>query len=254
MDIQGKVAIVTGGAQGIGRGMTEALIRKGAKVVISDLKDATELAEELNRKHGKKVAVFQRCDVTKSSDNSAAINRAVSEFGRFDILVNNAGVGGTKLWDDKDKIANLSTIDIDLVSVIDFTRIAVQFWNEHPDAKGSVVNVASNMAFFPAAYGPVYGAAKAGVVHFTATCASLFPKVRVNAVAPNYADTAMFSKSTSSTDAVTKVANMNGVLTVAEVVESMIRCIEDPNLVGDTIKLIANKKPLVHKQRKAAKI
>ncbi|OMJ07766.1 15-hydroxyprostaglandin dehydrogenase [NAD(+)] [Smittium culicis] len=263
MDINNKVAIVTGGSQGIGKGMTETLIRRGAKVVIADVKDGSAVANELNKQYGKKVSVYQRCDVSKSSDNQAAIDRAIAEFGRFDILVNNAGVGGGKLWSDTDRSDLDKVMLIDLISVMDFSRIAVRYWNSQPAAKSNpedlqaaIVNVASNMAFFPAAYGPGYGAAKAGVVHFTATCASLMPRIKVNAVAPNYADTAMFAQATDSaqeTDA-EKVARLNGVLTVQEVVDQMIRCIEDPALVGDTIKLIANMKPLVHKQRKAARL
>ncbi|PVU90561.1 hypothetical protein BB561_004818 [Smittium simulii] len=253
MNIQGKVAIVTGGSQGIGRGMTEALLNRGASVVIADIKDGTAVVQELNSKYRKNVVIYQKCDVTKTSDNKACINTAIREFGRFDILVNNAGVGGTSFWDDQDLNKAHFTIDVDLIAVMDFTRLAVQHWNKDPNSKGSVVNVASNMAFFPAGYDPIYGAAKAAVVHFTSTCASLFPKIKVNAVAPNYAATEMYLKATELSN-VTNVANMNGVLTIDEVVAQMVRCIEDPQLFGDTIKLIANKEPLVHKQRKAARL
>ncbi|OLY82564.1 3-oxoacyl-[acyl-carrier-protein] reductase FabG, partial [Smittium mucronatum] len=155
MEIQGKVAIVTGGSQGIGKGMTEELLRRGAKVVIADVKDGSSVAG-------------------------------------FDILVNNAGVGGSDLWNDTDRTQLDRVMLIDLISVMDFSRVAVRFWNARGQQQSAIVNVASNMAFFPAAYGPGYGAAKAGVVHFTATCASLAPRIRVNAVAPNYADTSMF--------------------------------------------------------------
>ncbi|PVU86129.1 hypothetical protein BB559_006029 [Furculomyces boomerangus] len=254
MDIKGKVAIVTGGAQGIGRGMTLALLKKGASVVVADLRDAQAMVDKINKVHGSKIAVYQRCDVSSSADCQATIDRAISEFGKFDILVNNAGIGGSYLWDEHDRRQIEKVIDVDLTSVIDFTRLSVQHWEKDSNATGAVVNVASNMAFFPAAYGAVYGAAKAGVVHFTATCASLFPKVRVNAVAPNYADTDMFNKPASKKSDPHQIAKMNGVLSVSQVVENMIRCIEDKNLVGDTIKLIANKQPLVHKQRKAAKL
>ncbi|OMH80902.1 15-hydroxyprostaglandin dehydrogenase [NAD(+)] [Zancudomyces culisetae] len=258
MTIKDKVAIVTGAARGFGKRIAEVIVEKGGKVIVSDILDGEDVARQLNEAKGKKVAVFVKCDVSKTEDLEKTLSLAISEFGRLDILVNNAGIGGTPVWGDKDSRMLRKTIEVDLISVIDFTRLAVAYWNTLPcgenETVGVVVNVASNMAFFPASTGPAYGPAKAGVVNFTATCASLYPKIRVNAVAPNYADTDMLRRALSAGGNNLNVIKKNAVLTVDEVVDNMIRCIEDESLVGDTIKLIAGKPPLVHKQRKAAKL
>jgi len=92
--IQGKVAIVTGGGQGIGAETVRAFAREGAKVVISDVLDGPgkTLADELNAAGSE--ALFVHADVTKESDVSASIEAAVAHFGRLDFGVNNAGIGG----------------------------------------------------------------------------------------------------------------------------------------------------------------
>ncbi|KAJ1956947.1 hypothetical protein EC988_001079 [Linderina pennispora] len=252
MQISGKVAVITGGSRGFGKRLAEMITDKGGKVVLGDILEVgQQVAEQLNAQHGKKVAVFQRCDVTKFSDISALVDRAVSEFGVLDIMVNNAGIGGSVPWAEDDGQALSRTIDVNLKGPIEGTRVAVRYFMENA-RRGCVVNVSSMMGFFPAEFGPVYGATKSGVVNFTASCATLAlldQPIHVNAVAPNFADTDMGRDAKLGGD--NKIFEKNGMLTVDEVVVEMIRCIEDETLAGDTIKILAGFKPLVHKGRKA---
>ncbi|KAJ2321144.1 hypothetical protein IWW52_000936 [Coemansia sp. RSA 2704] len=251
MRIEDKVAVITGAAHGFGRRLAEIIVELGGKVVLGDISDAgAEVASRLNEWSGEKVAVFQKCDVGRFDDIRALVTRAVDEFGVLDIMVNNAGVVGTLLWTDTDGSAHSRAIDINLKAAIEGTRLAVQYFNE-AGIPGCVVNVSSMMAFFPMEFGPVYGAAKSALVSFTAACATLAqlePPVRVNAVAPNYADTAFVRNPLVEGSAEFR---RGALLTVDEVVAQMVRCIEDERLAGDTIKVVQGRPPTVHKGRKA---
>ncbi|KAI9506965.1 hypothetical protein GGI25_000012 [Coemansia spiralis] len=256
MQINGKVVVITGASRGFGKRLAELIVQKGGKVVLGDIleEEGHQTASELNNsKHagGKKVAIFQKCDVRSPDNISELIKLAEREFGCLDIMVNNAGIGGTVPWADSDSASLSRTVDINLKAPMEGTRLAVKYFMEN-GRPGCVVNVASMMAFFPAEFGPVYGATKSGVVNFTAACATLAlmdPPIRVNAVAPNFADTAMVKGNAAHES--NAVLRMNGILTVDEVVGQMIRCIEDEALVGDSIKMLPGKPPIVHKGRKA---
>ena len=164
-------------------------------------------------------------------------------------MVNNAGIGGTRLWNDADDMHTSLTLNTNLKAVIDGTRIAIRYWKQSNKSQAAVVNTASQMAFFPMEFGPVYGAAKAGVVNFTASCATLAPQIRVNAVAPNFADTNII-KPLKDSGAISLLA-ADGLHTVDEVVDQMIRCIEDESLAGDVIRMLPGKEPKVHDGCKA---
>src|SRR5574340_117529 len=94
--VEGKVAIITGGAMGIGLASAILLAREGAKVVIADISDndGEKAAEEIKKKKGE--AVFRRLDVTRESEVEIVYKEVFDEFGRLDILVNNAGITGVR--------------------------------------------------------------------------------------------------------------------------------------------------------------
>ncbi|KAJ1834428.1 hypothetical protein LPJ63_001963 [Coemansia sp. RSA 2711] len=252
MDISGKVAVITGGARGFGKRLAERIVEKGGKVVLGDLLDeGAAVAETLNRQHQGKVAVFVKCDVCQPGDLESLVQRAINEFGALDIMVNNAGISGTVPWADSDGAPSARVIDINLKAPVEGTRLAIRHFFEN-GRQGCVVNVASMMAFFPAEFGPVYGATKSAIANFTAACATLAqldPPIRVNAIAPNFADTAMVRDTLPKDN--NKVFEMTGVLTVDEVVDQMVRCIEDDQLAGDVIKMLPGRTPLLHNGRKA---
>ncbi|KAJ2366183.1 hypothetical protein IW150_006014 [Coemansia sp. RSA 2607] len=250
MQIQDKVAVITGAARGFGKRLAEQLVARGGKVVLGDiLEEGYDVALQLNQQAQSKVAVFQHCDVSDSQQLASLVARAIEEFGHLDIMVNNAGIGGTIPWTDENGSAVARTVDVNLKAPLEGTRLAVRHFR-HTRRPGCVVNVASMMAFFPAEFGPVYGATKSGVVSFTASCATLAQwGVRVNAVAPNFADTAMVRDTVPKEN--NSVFASSGMLTVDEVVDQMLRCIEDETLAGDTIKMLPGLRPTVHKGRKA---
>ncbi|CAH1269591.1 HPGD [Branchiostoma lanceolatum] len=101
MQLRGKVALVTGAAQGLGKGFSEAMLNRGAKVALVDMNESMgrETEKELSVKYGYDNVVFLRCDVTNKDQLESVFRRTVEEFGTLDIVVNNAGVSKRSHWE-----------------------------------------------------------------------------------------------------------------------------------------------------------
>jgi NAD(P)-dependent dehydrogenase (short-subunit alcohol dehydrogenase family) len=191
MLLDGRVAIVTGGAQGIGRAIAAALLGEGARVMIADVNKpgAEQAAAELGAS-GATVAAHA-IDLARVDTIPGLVDRTVRELGRLDILVNNAGVefGGTffevtpEVWD--------AHLNVNLRAMFFTTQAAARWMKDH--GGGAVVNIASiEGATFSGRFIP-YTVSKAGVRGLTGALAvTLAPhRIRVNAVAPGWCNTAM---------------------------------------------------------------
>ncbi|KAI8872769.1 NAD(P)-binding protein [Ramicandelaber brevisporus] len=246
-DIRGKVVVVTGAAAGFGQALTEHLVSAGAKVVLGDIniKDGQRLADHLNLTNRAKVATFRSCDVTKTNELQALLSAAVAEFGGMDVWVNNAGVGyGVNLFDEENpKGSWRKMLDINLTAVVDGTRIAISYFLKH-DKPGTVINVASSMAFFPLSFHPTYGVTKAGVVALTSSLAPFADRhdIHVNAVAPNFADTQLLRDEMEKDSAYAEFVTQNGLIQISSVIDAIMRCITDKSLKGDTLLILPGKK------------
>lgn len=198
MDIAGSVALVTGGASGLGAAAVELFIEKGAKCVIADLNE--EKGKEFAAQFGDK-AVFVKCNVTSTDDNTAAVKAAIDSFGKLDVLVNAAGIGSASKTIGKDGPTNLDwfkmVIDINLIGTFDMIRLAAwEMSKNEPNAageKGVIINVASVAAFDGQIGQASYSASKAGVVGMTLPIARDLSRdgIRVNTIAPGIFDTPM---------------------------------------------------------------
>jgi len=195
--IDGKVAIVTGGGQGIGKAISLGLARCGASVCIADVDSAAgdEVAAQI-RAMGPRALSLQT-DATDNAQVVKMVEQTVAAFGRIDILVNNAG-GASGPTFGLGRILNISERDWDdtltrnLKSVFLCTRAAVRTMLERK--QGSIINMASITGQFPFAGLPAYSAAKAAVINLTKSMAMEFaPHVRVNAIAPGLIETARTS-------------------------------------------------------------
>ena len=187
--LDGKVAIITGGASGIGRATARLFVREGARVVIADIRDGRELARELGSD-----AVFQRADVSRESDVKAMIDRAIARFGRLDCLFNNAGSGGVSGGIEQTSMRGFDhAVGVLLRGVFMGIKHAAPIMKKQKS--GSIIN-AGSVAGLRAGYGPhVYSACKAAVIHLTKTTAMELGahNVRVNCICPGGIATPIFA-------------------------------------------------------------
>lgn len=159
--LEGKVAVITGGASGIGAATVELFVAEGAKVVIGDLQ--TEVGEELAGGLGHAVS-FRSCDVSKEEQVKALVDEAVGRFGRLDCIYNNAGFGGAI-----GPIESISEDDFDLT--FDVLLKGVFFGMKHAapalkaQGSGSIISTASMAGLRGGIGSHLYNVAKAAVIH-----------------------------------------------------------------------------------------
>jgi len=199
MDVSGKVAVVTGGASGIGQAVVKAIAAKGGKVVIFDLNEAAgqALARELGAG-----ALFVRVNVADESSVQAGVAAAVAAFGAIHICVNCAGIATGAKTVGKDGPFPLEvwnkTIGINLTGSFNVTRLcAEQMAKNAPiggdESRGVVINTASVAAFEGQMGQAAYSASKGGIVGMTLPIARDLASlgIRVNAIAPGLINTPM---------------------------------------------------------------
>lgn len=189
--LAGKVAIVTGGASGIGESTTRVFVREGAKVVIGDIDQArgNQLASELGDD-----AVFQPLDVTSESAWESAVEVSTSRWGRLDIVVNNAGMSGAKgrpvvedvVLDDWNDVFAVNSTGVMLG-----TRAGIVAMRK--TGGGSIINVSSIFGIVGSRAGAAYHASKGAARTFSKAAAVQYAKdnIRVNSVHPGFTDTPM---------------------------------------------------------------
>jgi NAD(P)-dependent dehydrogenase (short-subunit alcohol dehydrogenase family) len=183
VDLAGRVAIVTGGAAGLGVVIARRLAGDDCSVVVADLDSGSWAA----RREDSRVA-FVRCDVRVGADLERAVAFAVERFGGLDVLVNNAGgVSRGAQWPEASALEWRATLDLNLTAPMLATQLA--FEPMRARGGGAVVNIASSAGLGLMPYdSPEYGAAKAGLIRFTASVVGLRESVgvRVNCVAPHW--------------------------------------------------------------------
>lgn len=190
--LHGKVAVITGGASGMGLATVKRFVDEGARVVIGDLQGepGTRLAREL----GADVR-FRLTDVSREADVEALVGLAVDEFGRLDCMFNNAGFGGVagELVDLDLGAAYRNTVDVLFTGVLAGVKHAARAMRRA--GGGSIINTAS-VAGLRGGYGPhVYSAMKAAVVSLSRSAALELGAdgIRVNAICPGFIATAIFA-------------------------------------------------------------
>ncbi|XP_049778958.1 15-hydroxyprostaglandin dehydrogenase [NAD(+)]-like [Schistocerca cancellata] len=192
MDPSGKVALVTGGAGGLGRAFTKALLTAGAKVVISDVDPAVgqKVVEEFESEFGKNKIIFVKADVTKPSELEEVFKAAKSTFNRLDIVINNAGIMRDSVWEKQ--------VDINVKGVVYGLLLAYKYMGkQNGGAGGLVVNLSSVAGLETTPFLPIYCATKHGVTALTRAYGDSvhadLTGVSVVAVCPGPADTPLMN-------------------------------------------------------------
>jgi len=173
LDLTGRVALVTGGARGIGRGITEVLVEAGATVVTCARSEATAPVPG---------TTHEQCDVRDSEAVAALVDAIVARHGRLDVLVNNAGGAPYALAADASPRFHERVLGLNLHAPL-LVAQAANVVMQRQDSGGSIVNISSVSALRPSPGTAAYGAAKAGVDSLTRSLAVEWaPKVRINSV------------------------------------------------------------------------
>ncbi len=190
--LDGKVAVITGAASGIGRGTVDLFVQEGARVIAADIQD--DKGARIEETHKGK-AKYVRCDVMKEGDIAAAVQAAVKHFGKVTTLFNNAGTGGAR-----DTAEDVTAESFDAVMQLHIRAALFGMKYAIPEMKkaggGSIISTAS-IAGLQAGYGPLlYSIAKAGIIQMTKASAPELAgyNIRVNAICPGLIATNIFAQ------------------------------------------------------------
>ncbi len=194
-NLKDKLAIVTGGNGGIGKGIAEGFAEAGSNIVIAarNQKKTNETIDEINKKYRVKTLGIQ-ADISEENQIKTMIEKTLGEFGRIDILVNNAGINIRKLPQD------LSANDWDEVLCVNLRGAFLCSKYVYPSMKkaggGKIINIGSMTSLFAGAKLAPYGASKGGIVQLTRSLAVAWAQdnIQVNAILPGFINTELTIK------------------------------------------------------------
>ncbi|MCR5346692.1 MAG: SDR family oxidoreductase [Fretibacterium sp.] len=195
-DLSGQVAVVTGGATGLGLAITRCLVSAGAKVCVAS-RGKTENTEEALRPLGDAVSSYS-FDVTETDKAESLAEQVVRDHGRFDILVNNAGNHCKKFIWDMTVEDYRRVLDVHLVGAFALTKAAVPFMKKQ--GRGRILFQASMTSYIGQPMVAGYSTSKAGILGMIHTLTAELAEfgITVNAIAPGWIDTPMFHKATDN--------------------------------------------------------
>lgn len=189
-NINDQVAIITGGARGIGQGICEVFCKYGATVISWDVLEDGEISAAAIRENGGKI-VFQKVDITDRASIQSAIDSIMQEFGRIDILINNAGIIKDRSFMKMTAEEWTQVLEVNLTGTFNVTKAVLPHMRQA--GYGRIVSASSINGSLGAFGQTNYAATKAGIVGFTKSLAKEVGRygITANAVAPGFIKTAM---------------------------------------------------------------
>ena len=194
LELEGKVAIVTGGNGGIGLGMAQGLASVGANIaIVGTNQTKTDAAAKSLGKYGVETIPLT-ADVSKAEAVNEAVESTSEKFGRIDILVNNAGIAKRGMLQDYEEADWDSVLDINLKGMFLFSRAVYPHMIKV--GGGKIINIGSMTSIFGLDWAPAYGASKGGVVQLTKNMAVAWAKdnIQVNCILPGWIKTELTSR------------------------------------------------------------
>lgn len=190
LELNDKVVVVTGAARGIGRTIALEFAKEGANIVINDISDGTQVAEEI-KKMGRK-AIFIKANISDREEAEQLINKTVEKFGRIDILVNNAGITRDALIHKMSEENWNDVINVNLRGTFNCSKAAAKFMMEQK--YGRIISISSIVGQRGNIGQVNYAASKAGIIGLTKALAlelARYGGITVNVVSPGFVNTEM---------------------------------------------------------------
>lgn len=247
MKINGSVAVVTGGASGLGEAAVETIVENGGYAAILDLQE--ERGAALVEKVGSDRALFIKTNVTNEEDVANAVNQTIEKFGAIHVLVNCAGIGVAEKTVSKDKPHDLASftrvIQVNLIGTFNVIRLVAEKMTQNsPNEEGErgvIINTASVAAFDGQMGQAAYSASKGGIVGMTLPIARDLSRhgIRVLTIAPGLMDTPLFAGAPEKVkQALGAMVPFPPRLGRSSEYAHLAKCIiENPMLNGETIRL-----------------
>jgi len=191
-DLTGKIAIVTGSGNGIGRATVKRIAESGARVTVSDVvvEDGERTVAEIIAAGGQ--AIFVKADISQEDEVKNLIDSTVAQYGGLDILVNNAGIGGGQLRTHEVELAEfMHVMAVNIGGTFLCTKYALPHFLKQRD--GRIVNIASTYGLIGAPKAAAYCASKGAIINYTRQLTVDYAPdgIRINAICPGYIDTSL---------------------------------------------------------------